>query len=74
VLPEAASPPVPLPRFCRGQRQDGEPCGNWPIRGGTVCREHGGADPKVRARANEVLEQVKVIRRMQSELHWRDHR
>lgn len=31
----------------------GEPCGNWAMRGATVCRKHGGAAPQVR-RAAEV--------------------
>ena len=31
--------------------QTGKPCGNAPIRGGTVCRKHGGAAPQVKAKA-----------------------
>jgi hypothetical protein len=32
-------------------KQTGEPCGNWAIKGGTVCRYHGGAAPQVKAAA-----------------------
>lgn len=37
---------------CTAHRTDGEtPCGNWAIRGGTVCRYHGGSAPQVKAAA-----------------------
>lgn len=35
----------------------GEPCKNWPIKGGTVCRNHGGSAPQVRAAANRRLKE-----------------
>ena len=39
-------------RKCTGHSsQTGKPCGNAPIRGGTVCRKHGGAAPQVKAKA-----------------------
>lgn len=38
---------------CSGQRSDGQPCGNYPIKGGTVCGYHGGKAPQVRAKARE---------------------
>lgn len=38
---------------CSGQRSDGQPCGNWPIKGGTVCGYHGGKAPQVKAKARE---------------------
>ena len=31
---------------------NGEPCGNWAIKGGTVCRYHGGSAPQVKAAAD----------------------
>lgn len=40
-----------MSRKCAGRRSDGNPCGNPPIRGATVCRSHGGAAPQVRAKA-----------------------
>ena len=36
---------------CTAHRSDGLPCGAWSIRGGYVCRVHGGRAPQVRARA-----------------------
>lgn len=36
----------------------GEPCKNWPIRGGTVCRSHGGSAPQVRNKANERIAEL----------------
>lgn len=35
--------------------QTGKPCQKYPIRGGTVCRKHGGAAPQVQAKAKERL-------------------
>lgn len=32
---------------------DGQPCGNWSITGGTVCRHHGGSAPQIRRKATE---------------------
>lgn len=36
--------------------QTGEPCRAWAIRGGSVCVAHGGAAPRVRAKAAERLQ------------------
>ena len=36
---------------CRGHNKVGKPCGNWPIRGGTVCTVHGGKAPRVAKKA-----------------------
>lgn len=33
----------------------GHPCRQWPIRGGDVCRNHGGGAPQVKARAAQRL-------------------
>lgn len=38
-------------RKCQGRRTNGEPCGNWPMRGALVCRKHGAGAPQVRAAA-----------------------
>lgn len=49
-------------RRCRARRTDGQPCGCWAIRGGYVCRVHGGAAPQVRAKANARLEAARLYR------------
>jgi hypothetical protein len=50
------------PRRCTARRQrDGEPCGRFAIRGGSVCRIHGGASPQVIAKAKERLGFAKAI-------------
>lgn len=36
---------------CRGHNKTGKPCGNWAIRGGTVCVSHGGKAPRVARKA-----------------------
>ena len=46
--------PVELPtRRCKAHRTDGEPCKLFAIRGGTVCRMHGGRAPQVKRKAAE---------------------
>lgn len=35
----------------KSKTRQGEPCGNWPVRGATVCRNHGGSAPQVKAAA-----------------------
>ncbi|WP_018502550.1 hypothetical protein [Parafrankia discariae] len=48
--------PAQCTATCSGrQRPDlaGKPCRNPPVRGGTVCRMHGGSAPAARARAAE---------------------
>ncbi len=42
-------------RRCTAKNRKGLPCGRPPIRGGFVCPKHGGALPRVRAKANERL-------------------
>jgi hypothetical protein len=32
---------------CNGTNRQGNPCENWPVRGATVCRMHGGKAPQV---------------------------
>ena len=36
---------------CTAHKTNGDPCGNRAIRGGSVCRFHGGAAPQVRRAA-----------------------
>lgn len=43
--------------LCNGTTRTGNPCGNRPIIGGTVCRMHGGSAPAVKARAAERKQQ-----------------
>lgn len=38
-------------RRCAGHNAAGKPCSNWAIRGGTVCRSHGGSTSRARAKA-----------------------
>ncbi|VAZ71072.1 hypothetical protein LAUMK4_00289 [Mycobacterium persicum] len=50
------------PRRCTARRQrDGKPCGRFAIRGGTVCRIHGGASPQAQRKAKERLNFAKAI-------------
>jgi hypothetical protein len=44
--------------LCKARRRNGQPCGNRPINGATVCRMHGGSAPQVRAAA-----QVRLLMR-----------
>lgn len=49
-------PPVgflPATRCVAHSTQTGLPCKNWAIRGGTVCRKHGGSVGRVKAKAAE---------------------
>lgn len=38
---------------CKATNNEGQPCGNHPLQGGTVCRYHGGSAPQVRQKAME---------------------
>lgn len=48
------APPDPMQR-CGKHTRSGRDCHNWAIRGGTVCRMHGGAAPQVKAKAEDRL-------------------
>lgn len=39
-------------RRCRATHANGTPCRAWAIKGGMVCKAHGGLAPQVRAKAN----------------------
>jgi hypothetical protein len=41
---------------CTARRRNGTPCHNRPIRGGTVCRMHGGSAPQVKRAAQVRLD------------------
>lgn len=57
------SEPVPVVR-CTGTIRNGDKkgqqCGNWSLRGATVCIVHGGRLPNVRKHAEEVREAAKL--------------
>jgi hypothetical protein len=59
--PRAFSTPQE-PGKCRahttGNYGDKRPCRNWAIKGGTVCRYHGGAAPQVKAAAQKRLNEL----------------
>jgi hypothetical protein len=55
------------PRRCGARRTDGRPCHCWAIRGGYVCRVHGGAAPQVRAKARARLESARIYREVMAE-------
>jgi hypothetical protein len=44
------------PRRCTATNRAGQRCGRWAIKGGSVCKNHGGAAPQVAAKANERLQ------------------
>lgn len=39
--------------YCTARKSNGDPCRQRPIRGGSVCRYHGGSAPQVLAKAKE---------------------
>lgn len=47
---------------CRRVKPDGVRCGNWPIRGGTVCVAHGGRSPATAAAAQKRLAEAAVVK------------
>ena len=69
--PIKARPHVPIdpcrtcgrqhPRGCRGHRRDGAPCGQPAMRGGVVCRKHGGKAPQVLRKSAERLDALKPL-------------
>ncbi len=67
-------------RKCRAHRKDGQPCGNYAIIGGYVCRKHGGAASQVREKARERLLMARAYRMMaalsrtQAEREYREMR
>jgi hypothetical protein len=47
---------------CTAHRTNGEPCGNHPMRGQTVCRNHGGASPQAKTAAERRQLQADVTK------------
>lgn len=54
---------------CHAHRSDGEPCGNYAIVGGTVCRMHGGAAAHVRAAADRRMVDRRFAAMMAAQMH-----
>lgn len=50
---------LPARDKCAGHNRFGEPCGNYPIEGGVVCRSHGGSAPQVKRKAEERIAMAK---------------
>ena len=44
------------PRRCHATNREGQPCRKFPMRGGRVCRAHGGAAPQTKAKAAAMVE------------------
>lgn len=51
-------------RRCTARRTNGEPCKNAPMRGGLVCRKHGGGTPQARAGASLRLAEQSIRREL----------
>lgn len=49
-------------RKCAAHKKNGDPCGNYAITGGRVCRMHGGAAPQVRRAADMRLLEASAYR------------
>lgn len=47
-----------MKRVCTAHRTDGQPCRAAAIKGGTVCRVHGGSSPQVRDAARRRILQA----------------
>lgn len=47
---------------CAAHKTNGDPCGNYAIDGGRVCRMHGGAAPQVRRAADMRLLEASAYR------------
>lgn len=63
-LKMAGDSDTPKPK-CKGHSTiTGKPCGNYPLKGATVCRKHGGAAPQVKAAARKRAEEEKAAEKM----------
>lgn len=52
VIPMDGPTPMDTPKpKCRAHNRAGNPCGRYPIPGGTVCVMHGGASPRTAQKA-----------------------
>lgn len=51
---------------CNGtNRKTGQPCGNYPLKGQTVCRYHGGNTPNAKAKAPKARQMAEIRRELQ---------
>lgn len=60
-------------RKCAARRRNGEPCGNYAISGGKVCRVHGGAARQVRRAAQRRLLEASAYRALAASLERLKH-
>jgi len=52
--------PAKEKRQCNGTNNAGQPCRMTPIKGGTVCRVHGGSAPQVKRKAEERIAEARA--------------
>lgn len=52
-------------RKCSARNRAGDPCGLAPIRGGTVCKFHGGGSPQARAAAARRVAEAEAAKEME---------
>ena len=65
--PADSSEPHATPVICGAKTRSGKPCRQYPSRGGTRCRMHGGSAPRALAKANRRV----IEARIQGELEAR---
>lgn len=45
---------------CSAHKSNGDPCGNWAIKGAKVCKNHGGRAPQVKAKAGVRILETRI--------------
>lgn len=53
---------------CKARRKSGKPCGNYPVHGHLVCRLHGAASPKAKARVAREQAEAAAVSLLQRKL------
>lgn len=53
---------------CKAKKTDGSPCKAWAIKGGEVCRVHGGRAPQVKAAAARNLAEGEIAKALRRKL------